>query len=85
MLYIPSDTEELARRIARETGKTPEAVIRDALDASARSLGVVAQRADADAMIAAAEAVILRYRSLPLLDERSADEILGYDEHGLPA
>ena len=26
-----------------------------------------------------------RYAALPTLDERSDDEILGYDEHGLPA
>jgi hypothetical protein len=25
-----------------------------------------------------------RLASLPLLDARSADEIIGYDEHGLP-
>ena len=25
-----------------------------------------------------------RYRTLPLLDDRSADEIIGYDERGLP-
>ena len=25
------------------------------------------------------------YMSLPLLDDRSADEIIGYDEHGLPS
>ncbi|MHB1168696.1 MAG: type II toxin-antitoxin system VapB family antitoxin [Longimicrobiales bacterium] len=25
-----------------------------------------------------------RYQALPLNDERSADAILGYDEHGLP-
>ena len=24
-------------------------------------------------------------RQLPVLDDRSADEIIGYDEHGLPA
>jgi antitoxin VapB len=28
---------------------------------------------------------IERLASLPVLDERSDDEILGYDEHGLPA
>lgn len=25
-----------------------------------------------------------RYRNLPLLDERTADEIIGYDDSGLP-
>lgn len=26
-----------------------------------------------------------QFRELPVLDERSPDEILGYDEHGLPS
>jgi hypothetical protein len=29
--------------------------------------------------------VLERIDALPILDPRSADEVLGYDEHGLPA
>jgi hypothetical protein len=29
--------------------------------------------------------VIEEIRKLPVLDPRSADEIIGYDEHGLPS
>ncbi|WP_419921008.1 type II toxin-antitoxin system VapB family antitoxin [Candidatus Poriferisodalis sp.] len=28
--------------------------------------------------------IVERFRRLPALDERSIDDILGYDEHGLP-
>lgn len=28
--------------------------------------------------------ILRRVDSLPVLDSRSADEIIGYDEHGLP-
>jgi hypothetical protein len=31
-----------------------------------------------------AEAIIARVASMPLLDARTADEIIGYDEFGLP-
>ena len=87
MLAIPNETEELARRLARRIGKTPEDVIRDALTASARVHGVTADEttaADRDAMIAAANEIVRRNQLLPILDARTADEILGYDEYGLP-
>jgi hypothetical protein len=35
-------------------------------------------------MLALARAVLRRVDALPVLDDRAADEILGYDEHGLP-
>ena len=28
--------------------------------------------------------IVERFRELPVLDERTADEILGYGDHGLP-
>ncbi|MGH8997007.1 MAG: type II toxin-antitoxin system VapB family antitoxin [Acidimicrobiales bacterium] len=31
------------------------------------------------------DAIALRCAALPLLDDRPEEEILGYDEHGLPA
>jgi antitoxin VapB len=31
------------------------------------------------------QAAIDRFLSLPIIDTRSEDEILGYDEHGLPS
>lgn len=38
-----------------------------------------------DALRAELRAIQSSYASLPVLDNRDADEILGYDEHGLPA
>jgi len=29
--------------------------------------------------------ILARAHALPILDDRPADEILGYDEHGLPS
>ena len=29
--------------------------------------------------------IVVRFRQLPVLDEREPDDIVGYDEHGLPS
>ena len=87
MLTISSETEELARRLARRIGKTPEDAIQDALQARASAVGLNSddEASDRDAMIAAARAVVRQYRQLPIIDDRTPDAILAYDEHGLPA
>lgn len=75
------ETEELARDLAEFTGETKtEAVkraLRDRLDRLRRDR---VQRPLADEL----DEVALHCAGLPLLDLRPADEILGYDEHGLP-
>jgi antitoxin VapB len=38
-----------------------------------------------DALRVELRAIQSSYASLPVLDDRHADEILGYDQHGLPA
>lgn len=38
-----------------------------------------------DALRAELRAIQRSYGRLPVLDDRHADEILGYDEHGMPA
>jgi hypothetical protein len=35
-------------------------------------------------LCAAADEILRRLDALPTIDPRAADEILGYDEHGLP-
>ena len=87
MLAIPNETETLARLLARRTGKSPEDVIRDAVAASARAIGVAENETadtDREAMFHAANALALESASRPLLDTRTEDEILGYDDHGIP-
>jgi antitoxin VapB len=87
MLAIPDETETLARLLARRTGKSPEDVIRDAVLESARAIGVTAyetESAEREAMFDAANAIAIKSASGPLLDTRSEDEILGYDDHGIP-
>jgi antitoxin VapB len=77
-----SETERLAEALARETGETKtEAVtkaLRDRLTRLRRQRG---GRALADEL----EEIARRCAALPVIDPRAPDEILGYDETGLPA
>lgn len=86
MIAIAPDIERLARRVADKLGSTPENVIRRAVEASARAAGLAQGHfaADAAAKIAAARAILARGDKRPILDTRSPDDILDYDNNGLP-
>ncbi len=76
-----AETERLAAELALMTGRTKtEAVteaIRDRLERLRRERS---GRSLADEL----DDIGRRCAKLPVLDERSAEEILGYDEHGVP-
>ncbi len=76
------DADRLARSLAQRTGETlTQAVINALRERLERE-----QRKD-QAVESVVEDVMEIGRhcaALPLLDERPADEILGYDENGLP-
>ena len=74
-------TEELARELARETGESLTTAITRALEE--RLARLEGRRSPAD-RLALAHVVLRRMDALPVLDDRSADEIMGYDEHGAP-
>jgi antitoxin VapB len=75
------ETERLAAALARLTGETKtEAVtkaLRDRLTRVRRERG---RRQLADEL----DAIARHCAGLPVRDGRPADEILGYDEHGVP-
>lgn len=76
------EADRLARKVAEMTGETITEVVLNALrDRLARE---VAKSRDIEALLREVKAISDHYRSLPVLDDRSADEILGYDENGLP-
>ena len=82
-LHIPLEVEQLARLVAIKTGKTPDDIVKEAIEALALASGVsVAPRRPFDE--AKVRAIIERVSALPLLDTRTEDEILGYNEHGIP-
>ena len=73
------EAEELARDLARRTGKSITQVVTEALrDAIQRLRGRRTVPSVRDAILEISK----RCSELPDLDDRSADEILGCDEHG---
>jgi antitoxin VapB len=76
-----AETERLARMLAERTGETITVATRRALEERLRRVGSAAQKA---ALLEDLAASRRRWDSLPVLDSRRADEILGYDKDGLP-
>ena len=76
------DVDRLARQLARVTGESiTEAVhlaVRDRLEREQRRRGKTIDRARVDEIVA-------QLAALPVVDDRSPDELIGYDEHGLPS
>lgn len=76
------ETERLARELARVTGESlTEALTKALRDRLAREMG---RRADREQIRAGLRRIQADVAALPVLDDRTPDEILGYDEHGLP-
>lgn len=75
------ETERLGRVLAKETGET----ITDAVKTALRDrLARVRQRHRSRRLADELDDIARRCASLPVVDARSADAILGYDERGLP-
>jgi len=74
------DTDALARELASLTRQPITSVVREALE---EKLAVVKARQRANGR-GDLNAIIERGRARAIIDSRSADEILGYDENGLP-
>ncbi len=75
------ETEKLATELARQTGESKtEAVTRALRDRLVRVRRERSKRRLADEL----EEIAEHCASLPVLDSRQAEEILGYDENGLP-
>lgn len=75
------EADRLAREIAERTGETLTGAIVVALrERLARLRGRSRKRALLEDM----RDIARRVAALPVLDARSDEEILGYDEHGLP-
>lgn len=76
------DTEQLARTLAERTGESNTLATKRALEERLRRLGSDMRKA---ALLEDLEAIQRHWNTLPVLDNRTADEILGYDEDGLPS
>ena len=75
------ETEELASALAKLTGETKTEAVTQALrERIQRVRRARAKRPLADEL----DEIALHCSTLPARDRRSADEIMGYDENGLP-
>ena len=76
-----SEAERLAAELARQTGETKTEAVAQALR---ERLARVRRDQQGQSLAGELEAIAEHCASLPVLDARRADEILGYDERGLP-
>lgn len=75
------ETERLAREIAAKTGESLTGTIQKALEERRERLK---QQRGRQILTRQLDEILHRVDQLPVVDSRSAEEILGYDENGLP-
>ena len=76
-----ADAEALARKVSAMTGENLTAAIVTALR---ERLERLEQTNQSDALADQLDAIAQRSAELPVIDQRSADEIIGYDDQGVP-
>jgi antitoxin VapB len=77
------ETDRLARQVASLTGESLTEAVRTSLSERLRRERL--KRGRAPSLADELEAIVARSDGLPVLDSRSPDEIIGYDENGLPS
>jgi antitoxin VapB len=85
-IELTDHARQLASRVAERRGVSIEQAVEEAITESARKDGVLEERAKPtpEEIIRALDKLSLEFVALPELDSRSIDEIIGYDEFGLP-
>ncbi len=81
--------EELAQELANRTGEDPTQAVIRALEerlerqpAAEPAMDEAAKQADRERRMAEIMAILAEVDKLPVLDNRSPDEIIGYNEYG---
>jgi len=75
------EVERLAREIAAKTGESITGAIQKALQ---ERLDRLKRERRSQIVVSQLQEILRRVDQLPVLDSRSPDQILGYDENGLP-
>ncbi len=75
------ETERLARDLARLTGESITTATRRAIEERLRRVGGHSRKA---VLLEELAEIRRRWSEMPVVDDRTPDHILGYDEHGLP-
>lgn len=74
------ETDRLARELSKATGETVTEAVRNAVRERLARLPRKGKKSVAEEL----NEIALRCAALPDFDTRTPDEILGYDENGLP-
>jgi antitoxin VapB len=85
-IELTDHARQLASRVAERRGVSIEQAVEEAITESARKAVLLEERAKRtpEEIIRALDKLSLRHVARPVLDPRSIDEIIGYDELGLP-
>ncbi len=75
------EADRLARELSAAAGESLTTAVTEALR---ERLERIRARSRGRSLADEVDEIAKRCASLPVLDDRPADEILGYDEHGLP-
>jgi antitoxin VapB len=75
------ETERLAKSLAQLTGETITTATRRAIEERLRRVGGPSRKA---ALLEDMAEIRRRWSEMSVVDHRTPEEILGYDEHGLP-
>jgi antitoxin VapB len=76
------ETERLARDLAHRTGETITIATKRALEERLRRIGGTRQKT---VLLEDLAAIRRRCAKLQVMDNRAPDDIIGYDERGLPS
>ena len=76
------ETEKLARELARRRGQGITEAVTEVLRREVERERKKPRRDDKEKFHRDIEEIVQRFNKLPILDDRSDDEILGYNEHG---
>ena len=78
-----TETHRLARELAELTQTSISLAVKEALRSALERKRRMKAR-NSDILVADLDAIALHCAALPVLDTRSADEIVGYDDRGVP-
>ena len=76
------ETDRLARELSAATGESLTRAVNSALRERLRSVSAAPKKSKEE-IIAAIEEITSKLAKLPVLDSRTPDEIIGYNDHGL--
>lgn len=77
------ETERLARELARRRGQGITEAVTDVLRREVERERKKPRRDDIEKRLRRIDEIVQEMKKLPVLDDRTPDEIIGYNEHGL--